>query len=83
MSPNTRPSAAQDLHDGCEQTAKKTITFVPAVPKNIFNFYSGSPSSGGSRGRVRTDLFRRKSMVLGQFWPVSRGYYFDFGPKRS
>ncbi len=39
------------------------IIIIPAVLRNIFDFYLGSSSPGGSRGRVRTAIFLRTSRV--------------------
>ncbi len=44
--------------------------------KNIFNFYLGSPSSGGSLWRVRPVIVLGKSKVLGHSRPGSRGGKF-------
>ncbi len=54
--------------------------------KTILDFILGPPSPGGSRGRVRTAIFLKKSGVLGRFRPGSEGkptFYSYFGPKRS
>ncbi len=41
------------------------------VLKMIFNLFLGPPSPGGSRGRVRSAIFLRKSLILGRLRPDS------------
>ncbi len=59
---------------GRKSTGTKTYILVslverhsanPGVLKNIFRFYLGSPSPRGSRERVRTVMFLRRSKFLG------------------
>ena len=47
--------------------------FSLAVLKMIFNVVLGPPSPGGSRGRVRTATFLRKSEGFGPFPARIRG----------
>ncbi len=60
--------------------------FLPGCAYNCSSFYYWPSSPGGSRRRVRTNIFLMRSVVLGQFWPGSGGLYilnFNFGLKRS
>ncbi len=57
---------------GSEHWFFDSINRVLVVLKTIFYLFL-APSPGGSRGRVRTLIFRRESYVLGRFRPGSGG----------
>ncbi len=59
-----------------KESINKGLSYFLAVLENVFHLILGTPSPGGSRGRVRIVISLRRSKVLGQFRPGSGGNLF-------